>query len=338
EGFAAVLWQTGADRNGPHRVQAVLLDESAQPLPAAAIEFQAHKGDARAVDYAPRAVPDPQGADLMEGVETARQGLDRLGEIKVNRAGDTINGSLTVDEDLEIKGTLTVRGDVIARDTDHMPGDVLLGDQDEDTITVHGEIKSQHSSGALRIADALQIRSPDVADDPLRVFAQIQGVAGRAFRKAVALDYSGGAQDLTDYQIALTIDTASLIAADHLRPDAGDLLFLDADETTALPYWLESGLNTNATKVWVRVPAIAVGRRIRSICTTATRTPFRSLPPHRRLYASSITSRPPTRWTPARAQASLTLPATVFPARSTARSGRPVDLTAPYYSTARTTS
>lgn len=255
-GLASVAWQTGADRQD-QRVQAVLLDESAQPLPAAIVDFQAHKSDARAIDYSPQPVLDPQGGDLMAGVETAQQGLDRLGETKVNRAGDTISGSLTVDEDVEIKGTLTVRGDVIARDTDHMPGDVLLGDQDEDTITVHGTLKSEHTSGTLSITDGVEIRSPDITDDPLRVVAQIQGIAGRAYRKAIALDYTTGAQALADYQVALTIDTAALIAAGHLRPDAGDLLFLGADESTVLPYWLESGTNTTTTKIWVRVPAIA---------------------------------------------------------------------------------
>ncbi|MCR9143894.1 MAG: DUF2341 domain-containing protein [bacterium] len=258
-GVAAVYWQCGSQPDSEHRVQATLLDESAQPVSAATLSFHAHKSDARAVDYAPLAVPDPQGADLMQGVESAQEGLDRLGEIKVNRAGDTISGSLTVDEDLEIKGTLTVRGDVIARDTDHMPGDVLLGDQDEDSITVHGEIKSEHSSGTVRFADAIEIRSPDLADAPLHVFAQIQGVAGRAFRRPITLDYSAGAAALSDYQIALNIDTAALIAAGNLKADAGDLLFLDADESTILPYWMESGLNTAATKIWVRVPEIAAG-------------------------------------------------------------------------------
>ena len=257
-GLAAVHWQTGADRES-QSVQAVLLDESGLPLPATMLEFHAHRSDARATDYTPLPVLDPQSNDLMTGVETAQAGLDRLGEIKVNRAGDTITGSLTVDQDVEIKGTLTVRGDVIARDTDHLPGDVLLGDQDEDTITMHGVVKSKHTSGALIIEDSLEIRSPDIADAPLRVVAQIQGVAGRAYRKPITLDYTGGATPLADFQVALTLDTAALLAAGNLRPDAGDLLFVDADESTVLPYWLEGGINTTATKIWVRVPAIAAG-------------------------------------------------------------------------------
>lgn len=253
EGFAAVRWQCGAANLSAAQVQAVLLDESAQPLPAAALDFQAHRSDARTTDYNPQAVPDPQGSDLMQDVTTSQAALDRLGEIKVNRAGDVIEG------DFEIQGTLTVRGDVVARDTDHMPGDVLLGDQDEDTVTIHGVLKSEHTSGALHISDAVEIRSPDIADHPLQVYAQIQGVAGRAFRRAITLDHTGGAEALADYQVQLTLDTAALIAAGNLRPDAGDLLFVDADETTVLPYWLESGLNTSTTKLWVRVPAIAAG-------------------------------------------------------------------------------
>ncbi|MEQ9364304.1 MAG: DUF6519 domain-containing protein, partial [Leptospirales bacterium] len=145
DGLALARWTTGDANDDPNyrqdqSVEAQLLTESGAPLPAL-VRFHAHKGSAEATEYTPPVLTAPDGSDLMLNVETAKDALDRLAAIKVNKAGDTMTGSLQIDEDLEVKGTLTVRGDVIARDTDHMPGDVLLGDQDEDTITIHGTLK-----------------------------------------------------------------------------------------------------------------------------------------------------------------------------------------------------
>jgi hypothetical protein len=63
--------------------------------------------------------------------------------------------------------------------------------------------------------------------------------------------------DLSDYQVRLVVDTATLIADGKMRPDAGDLRFAgDAGGTQPLPYWIEGGVNTASTVVWVRVPSI----------------------------------------------------------------------------------
>ncbi len=71
--------------------------------------------------------------------------------------GARIKGDATLDNNLRVKGTLTVDGDVIAKDTDHMSGNVLLGDEDGDAVTVHGTLKSAHTSGSLEIDDALHV-------------------------------------------------------------------------------------------------------------------------------------------------------------------------------------
>ncbi len=255
QGFAAAYWTTGADRDS-QTATAVLLDDrpdsptNGLPLEATRIFFRAHKTLATATEHSPAAMPDPDGADLMAGIDTVAQALDRLGETKVNRAGDVITG------DLEIQGNFTVRGDVIARDTDHMPGDVLLGDQDEDTITVHGTLASEHTSDALVVNDGVQINAPKADESPLAVNATITGFAGRLYRAPITLDNAANSSTLTNYQIALTIDTATLIAAGKLRPDVGDLLFTDSDGTTTIPHWIESGANTASTLVWVRVPEL----------------------------------------------------------------------------------
>jgi hypothetical protein len=52
------------------------------------------------------------------------------------------------------------------------------------------------------------------------------------------------------------LDTQSLISAGKMRSDGGDIRFTDSDETTLLNYWVESGINTSSTKIWVKVPSI----------------------------------------------------------------------------------
>lgn len=55
-------------------------------------------------------------------------------------------------------------------------------------------------------------------------------------------------------QVAVTINTADLILAGKLNADGSDLRFLNDSGTFELPYWIESGMNTTTTKVWVKVP------------------------------------------------------------------------------------
>ncbi len=251
DGIAAVTWTTGAARD-IQQAQATLLDADGNPTKSV-VRFRAHKNISTATEHSPAPVPDPDSNDLMDGVETVAQALDTLGEIKVNRAGDVIEG------DLEVKGNFTVRGDVIAKETEQVPGDVLLGDQDEDTVTIAGRIQSDHSSGVLEIEDGLRVRSVNALDTPLRVDATIQGVAGRSYRMPLVIDNTANGSTLSNFQIKFTIDTAALIGAGKLRADAGDLLFLDNDELTALPHWIESGVNTATTIVWVRLSTLSGG-------------------------------------------------------------------------------
>jgi hypothetical protein len=62
---------------------------------------------------------------------------------------------------------------------------------------------------------------------------------------------------LRDYQILVALDTASLISAGKMRSDCGDIRLADSDGTTLLSYWIEPNTcNTNATRIWVKVPSI----------------------------------------------------------------------------------
>lgn len=66
---------------------------------------------------------------------------------------------------------------------------------------------------------------------------------------------------LNEYQVSLTIDTASLIASGEMNIDGSDILFFDTDDLTILPYWIESGINTTSTKIWIKIPSIPNGNK-----------------------------------------------------------------------------
>jgi hypothetical protein len=61
---------------------------------------------------------------------------------------------------------------------------------------------------------------------------------------------------LTNHQVLLTINTQALIAANKLNVDGSDLRF-GSDCCTEICHYIESGINTSTTSVWVNVPAVA---------------------------------------------------------------------------------
>ncbi len=82
------------------------------------------------------------------------------------------------------------------------------------------------------------------------------GVAQSTYRTAIEISEQASAA-LTNYQVDLTINTASLIAQGKMNSNGSDLRFYsDSCLTTALSHWVESGMNTASTLVWVLVPAI----------------------------------------------------------------------------------
>jgi Domain of unknown function (DUF2341)/PKD-like domain/LCCL domain len=61
---------------------------------------------------------------------------------------------------------------------------------------------------------------------------------------------------LTDYQLKLNINTQALITAGQLNATGSDLRFGNSTGTTLYNYWIESGLNTTNTSVWVKIDNI----------------------------------------------------------------------------------
>jgi|GEM_PF-473423 len=61
---------------------------------------------------------------------------------------------------------------------------------------------------------------------------------------------------LTDYQVPITMDTATPIGLGKMRSDGNDIRILDTDLTTPINnLWLEN-INSATTKIWVKVPSI----------------------------------------------------------------------------------
>jgi len=76
-----------------------------------------------------------------------------------------------------------------------------------------------------------------------------------ANRVPVEIDNSSGGV-LTEYQTLIILNTVDLISAGDMNGDGDDIRFMDSDDTTQLPYWIESGINTTQTRIWVKVPNI----------------------------------------------------------------------------------
>lgn len=81
-------------------------------------------------------------------------------------------------------------------------------------------------------------------------------LTGWLYRKAVTVNNTANTNILTNYQVKITADTASLISAGKMNSDCSDVRITDSDGTTLLNYWIESGCNTSSTIIWAKIPSI----------------------------------------------------------------------------------
>ena len=77
------------------------------------------------------------------------------------------------------------------------------------------------------------------------------------YRKSISV--ANPNSTLTNEDVLIEYDTASLISAGKLQPDCDDLRFVDSDDSTTLAYWIEGGCNTPTTHIWVRIPSLPSG-------------------------------------------------------------------------------
>jgi len=76
------------------------------------------------------------------------------------------------------------------------------------------------------------------------------------YRQTIILDNTQNSNALNNYQVLLTLDTASLISNGKMQSQCQDIRLTKNDGTTVLPYWIESGCNSASTKIWTKVPSI----------------------------------------------------------------------------------
>ena len=78
------------------------------------------------------------------------------------------------------------------------------------------------------------------------------------YRKKVTIT-NGSGGELTDFQVEVTLDTASLITASKMQSDCDDLRITDVNGKV-LPHWIEEsnpGCNDAATKIWFKHPILS---------------------------------------------------------------------------------
>jgi hypothetical protein len=80
-------------------------------------------------------------------------------------------------------------------------------------------------------------------------------LSGWAYRRPITVT-NNTASALTNYQVLVIIDTQTLISQGKMRSDGGDIRFTGSDGVTLIDYWVESGINTTSTRIWVEVPSI----------------------------------------------------------------------------------
>lgn len=74
----------------------------------------------------------------------------------------------------------------------------------------------------------------------------------------ITIDNTAGGE-LTDYQIQLILDTETPIALGEMESDGSDIRFTADGCCDQICYFIESGINTASTVIWVNVPLIEAG-------------------------------------------------------------------------------
>ncbi|MEM0996919.1 MAG: DUF2341 domain-containing protein [Bacteroidota bacterium] len=60
----------------------------------------------------------------------------------------------------------------------------------------------------------------------------------------------------TDFQVRLDLNTQALIQAGKMNPDGSDIRFVGDDCCASLHYWIQSGINTANTTIWIKMSSL----------------------------------------------------------------------------------
>jgi len=86
-------------------------------------------------------------------------------------------------------------------------------------------------------------------------FDKASWLPGWQYRRTIIIDNTANPNTLTNYQILVNLDTASLISQGKMNQSCSDIRFTDSDGSL-ISYWIESDCNSANTKIWVKVPQI----------------------------------------------------------------------------------
>lgn len=91
------------------------------------------------------------------------------------------------------------------------------------------------------------------------IYSQCSSCAlpGWDYVKEITIDNSAISISNTNIQELITIDTQTPISQGKMDAAGNDIRFVDSDCNTSLCYWIESGINTTTTKIWVMLPSLA---------------------------------------------------------------------------------
>lgn len=176
-------------------------------------------------------------------------------ELRVSSGSLTISGGATLKT-----GTLVPNGGSIIIQTG---GSIVIGgttgtglwvaDADADGYAASFETYTATAAGRRRIGLMRSFSTLDCSD------ARYSTSNLCVYRRNIAVTNSVTTK--TNFDVLVTLDTATLITAGKMTTDCGDIRFTDSDNTTSLSYWIEGGCNTASTDVWVRVPSIPNGSK-----------------------------------------------------------------------------
>ena len=113
-------------------------------------------------------------------------------------------------------------------------------------------------------ADRLMVCIKDETDNYNWVNAVAQGAGGYDwledfdYYRPITITNTGST--LTDYQVLITLDTATWHSSGKLKNDCSDLRFANTDKTR-LNYFVDTGCNSANTKIWVTIPSIPSGSK-----------------------------------------------------------------------------
>jgi len=124
------------------------------------------------------------------------------------------------------------------------------------TISVTSVYRAEVRNRLIK-TEAYQISELLVNDlgEPIDWNTQTFWLPGWQYRQTITIDNTANSNTLTNYQILVNLDTASLISQGKMNQSCSDIRFTDSDGSL-ISYWIESGCNSANTKIWVKVPQI----------------------------------------------------------------------------------